>query len=78
MKKDKKYGLMSKNNLLLVPIIYANEIFFDLERKSFDIKNEYKTVFRLDYIEPNKNIWFNIINENNRYIITNGIITKIE
>jgi hypothetical protein len=78
VKKDNKYGLMSKNNLLLVPIIYENEIFFDLERKSFDIKNEYKTVFRLDYIEPNKNIWFNIINENNRYIITNGIITKIE
>lgn len=78
VKKDKKYGLMSKNNLLLLPIMYENEIFFNVDRKSFDVKNEYKIVFRLDYIEPNKNIWFNIINENNRYIITNGIITKIE
>ncbi|OBW43433.1 hypothetical protein AB670_00196 [Chryseobacterium sp. MOF25P] len=78
VKKNNKYGLVSKNNLLLVPIIYENEIFFDSERKRFDIKNEYKTVFMLDYRQSHKNSWYNVYNDNNSYIITKGVITKVD
>jgi len=78
VKKNNKYGLVSKNNLLLVPIIYENEIFFDSERKRFGLRNENKTVFRLDYRQSNKNSWYNVYNDNNSYIITKGVITKVD
>jgi hypothetical protein len=78
VKKNGKYGLVSKNNLLLAPIIYNSEIFFDAERKSFDVKNENKTVFMFNYARQGEDIWYDPFDENNSYLIKNGTFTKIK
>lgn len=78
VKKDDKYGLVSKNNLVLAPIIYDSEIYFDEEGKKFNLKNENRVVFMLDYSKQDKNIWYNVYDDKKYYTVKDGIISKIE